>query len=101
MAVKGLDITGVNKIKSALQDYRDAINKIKIGEGTAVIQKAFKGSYVSQISTLSKEIDSKLASYTRNLIKEFEDITSSIQSQYKTQDSNASAIKNTISSLKS
>lgn len=101
MAVKGLDITGVSKINSALEAYKKAINEVTIGASTANIQKAFKGAYVAQISTLSKEIDTKLADYTNQLIKSFEDITTELQSQYKSQDTNASAIKNTISSLKS
>ncbi len=101
MAVKGLDITGVSKIKDSLHSYRNAINKVSITASTTNIQKAFKGSYVAQITTLSREIDAKLADYTNKLIKSFDNLTNELQSQYKGQDAKASAIKNTISSLKS
>ena len=101
-SVKGININGIKKLTTALNDYKTAIKKPYVGVNAEVIGKYLKGNAAkTELVKYSQKLDKEVS----NMVKLLDTLTTSLQqveAAYKKQDeSAASTIASHSNKLKS
>lgn len=102
MAV-GINENGIEKIKSAMEDYRkDIYIHNNIAATNAKLTAAFKGTNIeSQVKSLAEQVMTELDNSMKKIMNDFESKISNVADSYKKHDSSESAVSDAINSIKS
>ena len=101
MAV-GINIDGVNKIKSALNEYCQNLNNHNVFASNTKIRNAFEGSEIeNQITNYSKAMTEHINIASRNIINAFDKKMTTVINNYMTHESKTTVIKNAAEQFKS
>ncbi len=102
MAV-GINANGIEKIKSAMSEYRMEVYKNNsISATNQKLQAAFKGTNVEQqVKALANQVMTEIDNSMKNIMKDFESRISNAAINYKKQDSSSTAISDVTKSIKS
>ncbi len=102
MAV-GINANGIQKIKSAMEDYRkDIYIHNNIAATNAKLTAAFKGTNIeSQVKSLAKQVVTEIDNSMQTIMKDFESKISNVAENYKKNDLSESVVSEAIKSIKS
>ena len=88
----GITLSGIGKVKSALDNYRAAvIKKCNVSATAAQVQAAIKGSTSENtLKAMANAIDTKMKDYIRQL-NQYDNLLDEMKSSYVSNDQNNSS----------